>query len=82
MWADAMCADTMWTAAMSTAAMWTDAVRVDTVWVDAVSRAASAVADRTPPLERPPQRQLVGVLEVAAHGQPAGDARDLQPERL
>ena len=33
------------------------------------------------PLERPPERELVGVLEVAADGQPAGGPRDRHAER-
>ena len=45
-----------------------------------LSPGSAAKLDRAPTLQRPPERELVGVLEVAAHGEPAGDARDFNRE--
>src|SRR5207344_1108328 len=38
--------------------------------------------DFAPAFQRAPQRDLVGVLEVAAHGEAAGDAGHPESERL
>src|SRR5450432_2489349 len=38
--------------------------------------------DFAPALERPAEGDLVGVLQVPAHGEAAGDAGDPYPERL
>src|SRR2546421_155512 len=43
----------------------------------------SALAlDLAATLQRSAKREFVRVLEIAAHGQPAGDAGDLQTQRL
>ena len=47
-----------------------------------VSRPAAAQSTLAAALEGPAEGELVGVLEVAADGEAAGDAGDLEPERL
>src|SRR5215475_15124761 len=44
--------------------------------------AARSDIERPPSLERPSQRDLIGILEVTADGQAAGRPGDAEPERL
>src|SRR4051812_19880433 len=50
--------------------------------ISVVKSDRSSDIEQPPPLERAPQSDLVGVLQVSPHGKPAGEPGDLEAERL